>query len=60
MEALQKPHQYLMKKVVWPHFWIIQMWLAVLFFLYCSLRELVRIIGREKVIRLFLGGKTSH
>lgn len=57
--GVAEAHQHLMMKIVWPHFWIIQMWLAVLFFLYCSLRELVRIIGREKVVRLFLGGKTG-
>jgi hypothetical protein len=50
-------NRQLLAKVVWPHFWIIQMWLAVLFFLYCSLRELVRVIGREKVVRIFLVGK---
>lgn len=58
--GIVEAHQQLMAKVVWPHFWIIQMWLAVLFFLYCSLRELVRVIGREKVIRLFLVGKTGQ
>lgn len=52
-------NRHLLVKVVWPHFWIIQMWLAVLFFLYCSLREVVRVIGRDEVIRIFLGKKTT-
>ena len=51
--------QHLLAEVVWPHFWLIQMWLAVLFFLYCSLRELVLVIGREQTIRLFVLGKTG-
>lgn len=47
-------HQ-LFQEIVWPHFWLIQMWLAVLFLVYCALRELVRAIGREKVVRMFVG-----
>lgn len=49
-------NRHLLTEIIWPHFWLIQMWLAVLFFLYCSLRELVRIIGREQVIRVFIKG----
>ena len=40
---------------VWSEFWLIQMWLAVLFLLYCCLRELVRVMGREQLVRLFFG-----
>ena len=42
-------------ETVWPHFWLIQMWLAVLFFVYCALREMVRAIGSDKVIKMFFG-----
>jgi len=48
-------HAQLMEEIVWPHFWLIQMWLAVLFFVYCAMRELVRAIGREKVVKMFIG-----
>ncbi len=48
-------HRHLMDEVVWPHFWLIQMWLIVLFFVYCSLRELIRAIGRREFIAMFLG-----
>lgn len=48
-------NRHLFGELVWPHFWLVQMWLAVLLFLYCAIRELARAIGREKVIRLFLG-----
>jgi hypothetical protein len=34
-------HRHLVEEIVWPHFWLIQMWLIVLFFVYCSLRELI-------------------
>jgi len=57
--GIMEANRHLLAEVVWPHFWIIQMWLAVLFFFYCSLRELMLVIGREKAIRIFLGGKAS-
>jgi Ni/Fe-hydrogenase subunit HybB-like protein len=42
-------------EVVWPHFWVIYLWLSVLLFVYCSLRELIRAVGRDQVLRLFFG-----
>jgi hypothetical protein len=48
-------NRVLMSQVVWPHFWAIQLWLLVLLFVYCTLRELVRAIGREKFIEMFFG-----
>src|SRR5262245_17439853 len=42
-------------EIVWPHFWAIQLWLTVLLFVYCVLRELVRVIGRERITRIFFG-----
>jgi hypothetical protein len=33
------------------------MWLIVLFFVYCAMRELVRAVGQEKVIKMFFGGR---
>ncbi|MBI5594428.1 MAG: hypothetical protein HY881_28610 [Deltaproteobacteria bacterium] len=35
------------------------MWFAVLFFIYCAMRELVRVIGRDKVIRMFFVGRSN-
>lgn len=46
-------HEALMAKVVWPHFWVVQVWLLVLLLVYCALRELVRALGRERVVRMF-------
>ncbi|MGR9085926.1 MAG: hypothetical protein ACU841_02505 [Gammaproteobacteria bacterium] len=59
-EGIMEANRHLFAEIVWPHFWIIQMWLAVLFFTYCSGRELIRVIGREKVIRIFLVGKAGQ
>jgi hypothetical protein len=51
---------YFVNETVWPHFWLIQMWLAVLLFVYCSMRELVRAIGRDKVLHLFFSGRSAQ
>ena len=43
----------LLSEIVWPHFWAIQLWLIVLLFVYCALREFVRVVGRREVLRMF-------
>lgn len=58
-KGLAEAHRLFMAETVWPHFWLIQMWLTVLFFVYCALRELVRVIGRDKVVHLFFGGQND-
>jgi hypothetical protein len=45
----------LLAEIVWPHFWAIQILLVVLIFMYCTTRELVRVIGPEKVREMFFG-----
>jgi len=47
----------LLAEIVWPHFWAIQIILFVLILMYCTRRELVRVIGKEKVLRIFFGPK---
>ena len=54
--GLSQAHQLFMSETIWPHFWLIQMWLTVLFLVYCVVRELVRVIGQNTVIRMFFGG----
>ena len=48
-------NEKLLAEMVWPHFFAIQIILLVLIFMYCSIRELVRVIGKEKVKRIFFG-----
>jgi len=48
-------NQKLLAEIVWPHFWAIQIILLVLIVMYCTIHELVRAIGREKVLRIFFG-----
>jgi len=48
-------NQKLLAEIVWPHFWAIQILLVVLILTYCTMRELVRVIGGDKVRRIFFG-----
>ena len=57
----------LWREIVWPHFWAIQLWLVVLIFVYCAARELIRILGRERIVHIYFGhpvprvaGGSSH
>ena len=45
----------LLSEIVWPHFWALQIFLLVLILMYCTMRELVRVIGKDKVQRIFFG-----
>lgn len=53
--SLRQGTTHLVAEVIWPHFWVIYIWLSVLLFTYCSLRELVRVIGEDRVLELFFG-----
>ena len=48
-------NQKLLSEIIWPHFWAIQIILFVLIAAYCMVHELVRVIGREKAVRIFFG-----
>jgi len=45
----------LLAEIVWPHFVAIQILLVVLILMYCTIRELIRVIGGQKVRRMFFG-----
>ena len=55
MGSFGPANKHLAGETVWPHFWAIQLWLIVLIFVYCALRELVRVIGRDRVTQIFFG-----
>jgi len=57
---LSAANQKLLDEIVWPHFWAVQLWLVVLLFVYCALRELVRAIGREKVRAMLFGSRAER
>ncbi len=48
-------NQRLYDEMVWPHFWLIQLWLLVLLFVYCTFRELVRVIGPHEMAGILFG-----
>lgn len=48
-------NEQLRSEMVWAHFWAIQLWLVVLIFVYCMMRELIRVIGRDRVMQVFFG-----
>ena len=48
-------NEKLLAEIVWPHFWAIQIILFVLIVMYCTMHELVRVIGKEKTLRIFFG-----
>ena len=52
-------NEKLLAEIVWPHFWAIQIMLFVLIASYCTMHELVRVMGKEKVRRIFFGPMPS-
>lgn len=53
--GLVASNEKLLSEIVWPHFWAIQIFLLVLILMYCTMRELVRAIGEERVRQIFFG-----
>jgi hypothetical protein len=54
-KSLTVANTHLLAEIVWPHFWLVHLWLLVCFFMYCTIRELVRILGYEQVRSMFFG-----
>ena len=52
-------NSHLLNEIVWPHFWLVQIWLLICFLIYCTLRELGRILGPERVRLIFFGPGSS-
>ena len=53
--SLVAGNQKLLAEIIWPHFWATQILLVVLILMYCTMHELVRVIGRDKVLEIFFG-----
>ena len=43
----------LLKAIIWPHFWGIEIVLFLLIGIYCLMSELVRVFGKETMLRIF-------
>src|SRR5947207_12439320 len=48
-------NEKLLAEMVWPHFWAVQIILFVLILMYCTMHELTRLIGADRVRRMFFG-----
>jgi hypothetical protein len=53
--GLVAANEKLLAEIVWPHFWAVQIILGVLILMYCTMHELVRVIGKDEVLRMFFG-----
>lgn len=48
-------NEKLFAEMVWQHYLAVEIILFILIAVYCTARELARVIGREKMLRLFFG-----
>ena len=48
-------NEKLLAEIVWPHYLAVEIVLFILILAYCTIRELARVIGKEKMLRLFFG-----
>lgn len=48
-------NEKLLSEIVWPHFWALQIILLVVILDYCVIRELGRVLGERRLIRMFFG-----
>ena len=48
-------NQKLLSEIVWQHYLAVEIILFILILVYCTARELARVIGKEKMLRLFFG-----
>jgi len=53
--ALVAGNEKLLAEIVWPHYFAVEIVLFILILVYCTARELGRVIGKEKLLRLFFG-----
>ncbi len=51
-------HQ-LISEVIWPRFWLIQLWLTVLLLIYVTMTEIARVLGPARVRAMFFGAPQS-
>jgi hypothetical protein len=48
-------NEKLLAEMVWQHYLAVEIILFLLILMYCTVRELARVIGKEKMLRLFFG-----
>jgi len=45
----------MLSEIVWQHFLAVQIFLVIVIFVYCIARELVRVIGKDRMRKIFFG-----
>lgn len=53
--SFEGANRMIIEEIVWPHFWAVMIWLLVLLLAYCTIREFQRVVGPERVRRMFFG-----
>ena len=53
--GLVAANEKLLAEIIWPHFWAIQIFLLIVISMYCTIRELVRVIGANRAKQIFFG-----
>lgn len=53
--SLADANSMLWTSMNWPRFWAVQILLVTLIFMYCVISELARVIGHERLRKMFLG-----
>jgi len=53
--SLAAANDKLLAEIVWPHFWAIDILLFLLICIYCTVHELARVIGKDRMKRIFFG-----
>ena len=53
--SVREASAHLVDDVIWTRFWAVQIWLLVLFFVFSALREFIRVVGQNEVLRMFFG-----
>jgi hypothetical protein len=51
--SFSEANHQIFNEIVWPHFWAVQLWMLILLLAFCAFRELVRALGRQRIIALF-------
>jgi hypothetical protein len=55
--SLAAGNEKLLAATVWPHFWAVEILIAVLIVAYVTMHELVRVLGRDRMLEIFFGRK---
>jgi hypothetical protein len=57
---IAQAHRRLYAEIEWPRLWAATIWLVVLFAGFASMRELGRVLGRERLMKMFLESQSGQ